>query len=390
MVTNKFAPVCACVLGLLVAAGSARAQVPRPLSGKAQFFIGGGLPIPIQKGTPSCVPNGGISGIPAVKSAMVTTTGGVGGSIMIPASQWTLRGPGNPQVPQVQGIRNDNPLGLQVYTNLTLRIPNPGAHIRAGSGVAPFGGAKGRTGPDVVSWCPGYTATVKAGKNPGCINASVHNLVTIQSCPPSPAGCPGPGTAKVLVPGFMKYTRTGKMLGGPIRGTVGGTASGAAAPPAGGKGAVFVKGTPAPSGAIGRSFGFRNQNNAGRGPLHSPVAYNSCGVISAVGPQALSKAASNRTTASFGGPNTQGVLTVKMDTGLGIESYKRTGYDKRTAMGAGNIQLVSGALSLRSATGENANRGQLNLTVPEPGATAGAAAALLALAVCHQLSRRSK
>jgi hypothetical protein len=52
------------------------------------------------------------------------------------------------------------------------------------------------------------------------------------------------------------------------------------------------------------------------------------------------------------------------------------------------ISLVSGSPSQRSDTGPNANRGWLRLTVPEPGAVAGAIAALAVLAVCHALARR--
>ena len=52
------------------------------------------------------------------------------------------------------------------------------------------------------------------------------------------------------------------------------------------------------------------------------------------------KAGENRTSASFGGPLTQGTLTVAAATQAGVEKYVLKGYDKRTAMGAGKLQLV--------------------------------------------------
>jgi hypothetical protein len=142
---------CACLLACIASAGSAHAQVPRPLSGKVQFDISGlDIGMPIQPGAKTCVPNGGISGIKAIAGAMITTTGGLGGSIMVPASQFTLRGPGNPQVPQVRGLFASAPNLLQVYTNFVIQVPKPGWAIGRGSGKVPPGG-KGRTGPDVVS-----------------------------------------------------------------------------------------------------------------------------------------------------------------------------------------------------------------------------------------------
>src|SRR5688572_4993107 len=93
------------LVSLLGASGATAAGVPRPLSGQLQFYIGSGLPIPIRpKGTPmdaACLPHGGINGIKAKNGAMITTY--ANGAFKMPPSQFTLRGPGNPHGPKVQG-----------------------------------------------------------------------------------------------------------------------------------------------------------------------------------------------------------------------------------------------------------------------------------------------
>jgi hypothetical protein len=142
--------------------------------------------------------------------------------------------------------------------------------------------------------------------------------------------------------------------------------------------------------ALGGSFGQFFQQNAGKGPQHLTVMNNACGVISKLGPIVNPKAGENRTSASFGGPVTQGSLTVAAATQAGIEKYVLKGYDKRTAMGAGKLQLVTGSVSLRSLSGANANQGVLKFNIPEPGVAAGAAAALLVLVACHRVLNRRR
>ncbi len=64
-----------------------------------------------------------------------------------------------------------------------------------------------------------------------------------------------------------------------------------------------------------------------------------------------------------------------------------SGYDNRNALGA-KIQLVSGALGVRSVSGASANHAVFTLEVPEPMAIAGAGIALLIVGVLHRVSRR--
>ena len=80
----------------------------------------------------------------------------------------------------------------------------------------------------------------------------------------------------------------------------------------------------------------------------------------------------------------------------GTERFIISGDDARTAGGAGTIQLVGGALSLRPASGPNANRAwvQLNLEVPPevPSFSSyglmGLCVSLLAIAGFVELRRR--
>ena len=87
---------------------------------------------------------------------------------------------------------------------------------------------------------------------------------------------------------------------------------------------------------------------------------------------------------SSGFPWTTGMLTIKA-TGAGgtVESWKITGRDNRNSKGVGAIKMVSGALSQRTATGDNANRGWIKLNLvrsPEPGVPALSPVALAATA----------
>ena len=91
---------------------------------------------------------------------------------------------------------------------------------------------------------------------------------------------------------------------------------------------------------------------------------------------------------SSGYPWTTGMITVSAPLAAGVgEKFTITGMDSRVA-GVGTIQLVSGTLSRRTASGPNANRAWLRLNVPEPSATVGAACGLAMLALCHGLVRR--
>jgi len=410
--------------------GPAAAQVKRSLSGtNLRFQIGGELEIPIaatrQKNTPlgmsgtamvnaSCVPKGGIKGINPIPGAQVTTWNT--GRFRIPSSQFTLRGPhsnrgpgGLPYSAKVIGVKTQNPVALQVQTFFQIQIPKRSmtatptrglyVHLSAAKGPAKArknGGMSGRTGPETVSFCPGSTTTVTMGMNPGCANPLGGGYpVKIHSCKSSPNPCPGAGYEYKIIPGYMKYKRTGKMLGGPANGTLRGPANVVIGATGGGAFVIPLNIGTDPmlkvaDPAIGGSFGQFFQQNAGKGPHFLTVMNNPCGIVSKLGPQDVAKAAENRTTASFGGPLTQGTLTVAAATKAGVEKYKLQGYDKRTVMGAGKMRLVTGSVSLRSFTGSNANQGVLTFNIPEPAMAAGTVAALLVLFACHRAMNRRR
>jgi hypothetical protein len=450
--------VSSAVLGVLVSvivAGAAQAQVKRSLSGSnLRFQIGGELQIPIaatrathsafsMSGVAavkaSCLTMGGIKGINPIPGAQVTTW--PTGRFRILTSQFTLRGPfsdrykGGKYPAKVIGVKTQNPVALQVRTYFQIQIPKPSTMVTMTGGMTrglyPHTGTKaaparknltklqkpaGRTGLNVVSFCPGSTTSVTMGMNPGCANPLGGGLpVKVHSCFSSPNPCPGPGYMYKLIPGYMKYTRTGKMLGGPANGTlrgpanvaIGGTGGGAFVIPLNiGTDPMLVVADP----GIGGSFGQFFQQNAGKGPQFLTVMNNACGVVSKVGAVVNPKAAENRTSASFGGPLTQGTLTVGAATQTGTEKYVLKGYDRRGPAygpntmgtkaikggvpaykaGQGRLQLVTGSISLRSFTGSNANQGVLKFKIPEPATAAGAAAALLVLVACHRAMNRKR
>jgi hypothetical protein len=100
---------------------------------------------------------------------------------------------------------------------------------------------------------------------------------------------------------------------------------------------------------------------------------------------------------SSGFPWTTGMLTIKATAAGGAgESWKVTGKDNRNARGAGVIKMVSGALSQRTATGDNANRGWIKLNLglsPEPvpalsPVSLAATAVLMLLAAGYAMRRK--
>jgi hypothetical protein len=92
---------------------------------------------------------------------------------------------------------------------------------------------------------------------------------------------------------------------------------------------------------------------------------------------------------SVGFPWTTGKVLLSQPSALAaFEKFTLTGKDSRSAMGAGTISLVSGALSNRKLSGPNANKSWARYTLPEPGAALAAAAALAALALGHAVVKR--
>jgi hypothetical protein len=209
-----------------MAVGSAQAQTKRSLSGtNLRFQIGGELQIPIaatrqvhtafsmsQTGMvkASCIPKGGIKGVNPTPMAEVTTW--PTGRVRILTSKFTLRGKysnrsmGGKYPAKVIGVKTQNPVALQVQTYFQIQIPQPssavtmvmgktrGLYVHPGTAKAAVarkhGGMTGRTGPNVVSFCPGSTTTVtmtRAARTRSAVARSSRSTAANRRRIPAPA-----------------------------------------------------------------------------------------------------------------------------------------------------------------------------------------------------------
>lgn len=119
------------------------------------------------------------------------------------------------------------------------------------------------------------------------------------------------------------------------------------------------------------------------------------GTITAAAPVAFSPAVPTNMATSQDGPWTTGQIVIKQPAaGGGAETFTLTGKDDRTILGGGTISMVSGSLSVRTASGPNANRGwvRLNLFKKVPAASPQAlafGAGLMVLAAGFAVRRYS-
>jgi hypothetical protein len=338
------------VMGLWASSSQA---VSRSLTGNARFQIGNGLPIPIVLNAP---PTGDVLATPA---AEVSATGPGGKNLkFINTGVMTHGG-----TKRTQGVFLANSAVFQVATALAVNFPKTAGTLSIG----------GRSGPAVVTWCPGTAVPV--------------------------AGAPGCGVFPMggAIPGGMRYTATGAQFGGPLAGDTTGLATVAlfvGGPPPGIGTAINAFASPSGMGVIGAAFNSKLSTVAGVPGPASGVFVGSANVFGSftnVLASGLGAGIGNGAT-SYGGPWTTGRLTV-INTSAS-ETFTRTGSDARTAThGLGAISLVSGGISARVLSGPNANRGWLNLVIGNsvpavpPGALA-AGAGLLALAGSFVLRRR--
>jgi hypothetical protein len=390
----------ALVLGVAGAPVVALAQTTHPVHPvytNARFQIGGGLPIPISLtppggilpigGTPS--PNGrarlpGCGGVAAAAvtfncNTTATVMQGTGAVPSIMLAPGFLTHPGSfMNVP----VFLANSMVFQVATSFMLVIP-PTA---VATPMSLTFQANGRTGPSTVTWCVGLpipTGTMSTGYNPACTG-------------------PGVGTP---IGGLAKYTKTANQFGGAGTGP-NAIASGIAnvalvnafATPCTTAGSpngmclvAFANASGVSPGAIGAAFGVTGVSTPTTpSPGLFAVGVDFFGNITTRTTTGLGAGSTNQAT-SFAVPWTTGMLTVQMTGVFGgpPETFIRTGSDGRVS-GVGGISLVGGALSNRATSGPNANRGWINIYVPEPGAVLGATAALLMLVTCHRLTRRNR
>jgi len=368
---NRFQALAVLILGLagmLAYVGSAAAQsctgTVCSLGGQQRAQIGKGLPIPIttlpaQTGLITSHP-GAVVAIPG--ATIMQTTGPAPRNLTLAPAQFVYDEP-----PFQIGVFQANNAVFAVSTNLSVQNPHP----TKGSGMLSAGG---RPGPAIVSWCAGSPAPTGTF-NPGCL---------------------GPNTTFSLgVPatnGFIRYEATRNQFGGTSSGRTLGTAqvffnagglTSGQLPCLGGAGCLVAisQVTPGSVGVNGQNFGATVMNP----PDVNPTGFRTA-VIQANGSLVLGNpvpAAAFPTPADVDGNGFQDFLGLGDD-----EIFIRTGVDGRNANGSGIVTLVSGAVSARTLSGPNANRGWVTLKIPEPGVLAAGSSALLMLAGCHWLARR--
>jgi hypothetical protein len=360
-------------------AGAANAAYFSVTGGGGQAQIGDGLPLPIQVnktggggplGTGTMFPPLLIPINPNPAKALVKQTGVNPAQMKVPPGVF-LRIPASAKV---IGVANNNPKVFQVKTNITFSGP---ANVK---GTMTFKKDGWRTAPGAT-----FIGTPPAGKafytNTGNrFGGASQTRVAIASAVgvwANVAGAMLPCKNKVFNGGVstangaacfaVKLNAIPKSIGA----AGGGVATG------GGKitkGTIVstVGGFPPPPASVNVSI------------------QNATGMISQSAPRGSAIKLDNKAV-SVGFPWTTGTLTLSAMSALGMgEKFIIVGKDGRSSMGAGTISLVSGALSNRKTSGPNANKSWARYTLPEPGPTLGAAAALLVLGLCHALVRRSR
>jgi len=374
--------------------------------------IGNGLPLPItaKPGQTGLITNANDRVVPGyvlgIPGAPTTVMQGPSGTLTFAGG--SFRSPG----PLVKlPVFLFNSAVFQVNTSLLISNPRLGVSSVTPHTVKPGG----RTGPAVVTWCPGDpspTGTPLLGFNPGC-----------------PAGNGGVGN---LFNGLARYTATSNQFGGPARGRTMGqnagpvctadacNATGPRAPgtanatvyhnvaglagtqlPCNGPGCQVAVSVPVPitDGVFGGAFNnfvtnpqgltlsaIRTANIGANGTILG------LGAVVPTGGPFFNGAWPQQGVTSFGLPGTTGMLTISVTAPFGPvpEVFVRTGNDNRDASGNGVVNIVGGALSNRTFSGPNANRTWATYYLPEPGALLAGASALMMLGGCHFLVRRRR
>jgi hypothetical protein len=377
------------VAGALAWAVPAQAQYPlHPVYSYARAQIGNGLPIPITFAPPPRGRARPVAGATVMQGAV-----GAQPSVIISPTRLSA-----PVITKNIGVWKSNNKVFQVQTSLALKWPKAKVTFKAG----------GRVGPANVTWCPGLRnlantmdALPTAGYNPACafplpsLEPRIHAINSALKY------------SKVL--GQFGGTGQGLVLGGGPggRGAVVALKGGINAPCLIATGlciAAFDTVKAALTQAGGGTFGFKNTTMGT--PIVTPgvfqvnalgpnVAFPGAlgGTITMVGAAIAPNMFTNKAT-SWGGPWTTGTLRIlaQNTANLGTEMFTLMGGSTMASTPSGapvrRLSLVTGAVSQRTASKPNSNRGWLTLYLPEPGAALGTLGALLALATCHRLTRR--
>ncbi len=351
----------------------------RPYSltgGGGQFQVGGGLPLPIQLTNPTAT--GTVFPtllIPAKAGQVINGTTAMAhqqkleipaGVLSKPAAQLTL------------GQFSQNPTLYAVATNLGFVWPAAPAVLsifaRTGAKTTTFSTAGGGSirysnplqykfgGPAQFALSPGapagrmpavavtlYGIAVPGPGNPPC----VHTALTTGMGGPFP----GPGNP-ACVAALAQALPTGfPGPGGPV---------GAIATTPGGTPMATAAGGPVPGVGVGKF---------GPNGTVSFFAFTPAGT----------KAGFTNMASSVGYPWTTGKIQLSAMALGAPENFTITGKDSRTAGGAGTIQLVSGALSQRTRSGPNANRGWVRLVLEPVNAVPALSPSMLVVAALVML-----
>ncbi len=344
------------LFALLAASAASAAKVLYSVSATARRFTGSQLTLPI--GGPAAG-NGFLAQQTGTAPFTVSISDAQLDRAAAPATDPLFLGGGN---------------ALQLRTSLAVQVPPRNV-------LATFK-ANGRSGPPVLSFCPGGTQpgqTVFNGTgafNPNC---------SVPSSAPT-----GVGSAN----GVMRYSKTTNQFGGLGALAAQGTASLAvwlALPTTGGApGQVAFAADVIDASGPGEPIDASPDVGVLDGLVVKQLfGYTPSGIITATGATIIS--ASDVTQTAWGGPLTTGQMKISVTANQGPipDIFTLTGSDTRDASGIGNITLVSGSISRTNLTGSSATRNVVSLTItPEPAKLASAGFALLALVGGHQLHRR--
>lgn len=335
----------AMMLGVL-SAGAAQAANYSLTGGGAQLHIGGGLPLPIQPAF-----GGGGTALPPLLIPPVATVTIMGTTAM--ASQQRIfvpKGALSKSAAQLTlGVFNSNPTLYAVATNLAYTWPTKAAVFstgaRTGATTTTIGAAAGFIRYSNPSGKFGGPAQFRLTPGPaaGIIAAAPVTLYAIAfaaaglGAPPcthtalTPVPFPGTFAAAECVAALAGLIPSGPQAIGAATGVIVSTPGG-------------IPGAPAPGVGIGKF-------TAGGG-----IAFFT---FTPAGNPGFTNMA-----VSEGFPWTTGMITLSAPAAKGgAEVWMITGKDTRTAGGGGTIQMVSGSLSTRVLTGDNANRGWVQLTL---------------------------
>lgn len=347
LITSARLRAVAVLLVSFALAGAANAGHFRVSGGGAQLSIGGGLPLPIQAPVPvsgNTFPTLLIPVNPdAAKPGLIIETSAAGDVLKIPAGVLKVA----PAVNQV-GVAVQNPTLYAVETNLGFSWP--ASDVTIGAGL--------RTDPNT-----GNTNTVTTTVSNVVVsgnNIRYSNVLGQRFGGPARFSI-SQGAAQGNIPSspVTVYARAATATTGAAPCThpaLGGTNAACVA--------LLLPASPASIAAIGAPFAEATATTApsaaNPGVMVVQAAADGEILLSAFtgGPAPVVNAAQTK-----GFPLTTGKITVSAPAAGAPEVFVLSGADNRTAGGEGTIQFVAAALSTRTLSGPNANRGWVELTL---------------------------